>query len=333
MMAGTKVPAAGERVRSIDAFRGITMVMMIFANHSGGDFYPYFTHARTIPGFTAVDLIEPMFFFAIALSFMLSFKSKEAKTSTKDAVWAVIGRYLALVGLGFLISWNVGEEVPFGTALAWGTLQGIGLAGLVALPFVKAHRFVKIGGGLAITAVFYLVFWRGAPTAVDYWGEKFVPQALAGIFPANDNMVGAIAKGGYLLLAIGVIESMRKSKKEFLLVACGITALACATLFFPKVMPIGPSVMTPSYILVSLALCIWLYVIAQWLFDIKKLPCRPFLWWGRNSILMYVLSAAGGMELTFGSNVPVRFLSILLYVLVMTAVLYYFDRKKWYLRL
>lgn len=332
-MSDIKTSAAGERVRSIDAFRGITMVMMIFANHAGGDFYPYFAHARTIPGFTAVDLIEPMFFFAIALSFMLSFKSKEAKNGTKDAVWAVIGRYLALIGLGFLISWNVGEGVRFGTALAWGTLQGIGLAGLISLPFVKANRFVKIGGGLAITAAFYLVFWRGERTAVDFWGEKFVPAALAGIFPANDNMVGAIAKGGYLLLAIGVIECMRKSRKEFLLVSSGITALAAATLFFPGRMPIGPSVMTPSYVLVSLALCIWLYVIAEWLFDRKKLPCAPFLWWGRNSMLMYVLSSAGGMELTFGSRVSIRFLSILLYVLAMTAILYFFDRKKWYLRL
>jgi len=324
---------AGGRVRSIDAFRGITMVMMIFANHAGGSFYPYYAHARTIPGFTVVDLIEPMFYFAIALSFMISFKSKEAKHGTKEAVWAVIGRYLALVGLGFLISWNVGGEVQFGTALAWGTLQGIGLAGLISLPFVKANRFVKIGGGLAITTVFYLVLWRGERTAVDFWGEQFVPAALARIFPADDNMVGAIAKGGYLLLAIGVIECMRKSKKEFLIVASGITALAAATLFFPKYMPIGPSTMTPSYILVSLALCIWLYVIAQWLFDQKKLPCKPFLWWGRNSMLMYVLSAAGGMGLAFGDNVLIRFLSIALYVLVMTVVLYLFDRKKWYLRL
>lgn len=332
-MADAKTPAAGGRVRSIDAFRGITMVMMIFANHAGGAFYPYYAHARTIPGFTVVDLIEPMFFFAIALSYMLSFRSREAKRGTNEAVWAVIGRYLALVGLGFLISWNVGEEVPFGTALAWGTLQGIGLAGLIALPFVKANRFVKIGGGLAITAVFYLVLWRGERTAVDFWGDQSVPAALARIFPADDNMVGAIAKGGYLLTAIGVIECMRKSKKEFFIVASGITVLACATLFFPDIMPIGPSVMTPSYTLVSLALCVWLYVIAQWLFDKKKVPCKPFLWWGRNSMLMYVLSAAGGMGLAFGSNALIRFLSIALYVLVMTVVLYLFDRKKWYLRL
>lgn len=332
-MADIKAPAAGERVKSIDAFRGITMVMMIFANHAGSAFYPYYAHARTLPGFTVVDLIEPMFFFAIALSYMLSFGSKEAKRGTNEAVWSVIGRYLALVGLGFLISWNVGEGVPFGTALAWGTLQGIGLAGLIALPFVKANRFVKIGGGLAITAVFYLVLWRGERTAVDFWGEQFVPSALARIFPANDNMVGAIAKGGYLLTAIGVIECMRKSRKEFLIIASAVTALAAATLFFPDLMPIGPSVMTPSYILVSLSLCVWLYVIAQWLFDKKRLPCKPFLWWGRNSMLMYVLSAAGGMGLAFGETALVRFLSILLYVLVMTVVLYLFDRKKWYLRL
>lgn len=332
-MLKTTSQSTTARVVSIDAFRGITMVMMIFANHSGNAFYPYYTHARTIPGFTVVDLIEPMFYFAIALSFMLSFQSKETKRGTNEAVWAVISRYLAMVGLGFLISWNVGDEVPFGTALAWGTLQGIGVAGLIALPFVKANRFVKIGGGLAITAVFYLVFWRGELTTVDFWGEQSVPAALAGIFPADDNMVGAIAKGGYLLTAIGVIECMRRSKKEFLIVASGITALAAASLFFPNAMPIGPSVMAPSYTLVSLALCTWLYVIAQWLFDKKRLPCKPFLWWGRNCILMYVLSSVGGMDLAFGNSALIRFLSIALYVLVMTAILYLLDRKKWYLRL
>ena len=91
--------------------------------------------------------------------------------------------------------------------------------------------------------------------------------------------------------------------------------------------------MTPSYALVSLALCIWLYLIAEWLFDLKKLPCKPFLWWGRNSMLMYVLSSAGGMGLAFGDTALVKFLSILLYVLAMTVLLYFFDKKKWYLKL
>ena len=332
-MTSTKLTSANKRITAIDAFRGITMILMIFANHSGSHFYPYFAHARTIPGYTVVDLIEPMFYFAIALSFMLSFKSKKSKYGTKEAVWSTISRYLGLIGLGFLISWNVGGDVQFGTALAWGTLQGIGLAGLISLPFVKANRFIKIGGGLVIITIFYAVFWRGELTAVDYWGEKFVPQALANIFPANDNMIGAVAKGGYLIMAIGVIECMRKSKKEFYFIAICMTALAALTLFLPKYMPIGPSVMMPSYALVSLALCIWLYVIAEWLFDVKKLPCKPFLWWGRNCMLMYVLSAAGGMGLAFGDNALIRFLSIILYVLVMTVVLYYFDKNKWYLKL
>lgn len=332
-MADNTLKATGKRITAIDAFRGITMVLMIFANHEGGSFYPFFTHARTIPGFTVVDLIEPMFYFAIALSFGLSFRSKEEKFGTKEAVWSSITRYLALIGLGFLISWNVGGDIQFGTALAWGTLQGIGLAGLISLPFVKANRFIKICGGLTIVVAFYLVFWRGEMTSVDFWGEKFVPKALAAIFTADDNMIGAIAKGGYLIMAIGIIECMRKSKKEFHIVSLGITVLAAITLFFPKYMPIGPSVMTPSYLLVSLALCIWLYVISEWLFDVRKLPCKPFLWWGRNSMLMYVLSSAGGMGMAFGDTALIKFLSILLYVLVMTALLYFFDKKKWYLKL
>lgn len=49
--------------------------------------------------------------------------------------------------------------------------------------------------------------------------------------------------------------------------------------------------------------------------------------------MMYVLSAAGGMGLAFGDNALVRFLSIALYVMIMTAVLYFFDKKKWYLKL
>lgn len=322
-----------KRIVAIDAFRGITMILMIFANHSSTYFYPYFAHSRSIPGYYVVDLIEPMFFFAIALSFILSFKSKEAKLGTKDAVWALITRYLGLIGLGFLISWNVGGDVQFGTALAWGTLQGIGLAGLLAICFIKANRFVKIGGGLAIVVIFYLVFWRGEPTSVDFWGEKFVPEALSKIFPADDNMIGAIAKGGYLIMAIGVVDCMRKNKKEFYFVSAGITALAALTLFFPTFMPISPSTMTPSYILVSLSFSIWLYVIMEWLFDVKKLPCKPVLWWGRNSIMMYVLSEAGGMGLAFGETAVIRFLSIALYVLVMTVILFYFDKKKWYLKI
>lgn len=92
-MTSTKLTSANKRITAIDAFRGITMILMIFANHSGSHFYPYFAHARTIPGYTVVDLIEPMFYFAIALSFMLSFKSKESKYGTKEAVWSTISRF------------------------------------------------------------------------------------------------------------------------------------------------------------------------------------------------------------------------------------------------
>jgi hypothetical protein len=245
----------------------------------------------------------------------------------------LLPRYLALIGLGFLISWGVDDGVQFGTALAWGTLQGIGLAGLLAIPFIKANRFVKLGGGLIIIFVFYFVFWTGEPVPVDFWGLKFVPESLSGIFPADDNMIGAIAKGGYLIMAIGVVECMRKSKKEFYIISSVITILAATSLFFPQYLPISPATMTPSYILVSLTLSIWLYVIAEWLFDVKKLPCKPALWWGRNSIMMYVISEAGGMGLAFGETFAIRFLSIALYVLIMTLVLYYFDKKKWYLKL
>lgn len=122
---------AKTRITSIDAFRGFTMLAMIFANLEGGVFHPWYTHARVIPGFTFVDLIEPMFFLAIALSYMISFSSKEKKLGTSQAVWATLSRYLALMGLGFLTSFGG----AFGFEFRWGTLQGIGLAGIIALPF------------------------------------------------------------------------------------------------------------------------------------------------------------------------------------------------------
>jgi len=191
-------PTKTARIASIDAFRGFTMIAMLFANLEGGVFYPWFTHARTIPGFTFVDLIEPMFFLAIALSYMISFHAREQKFGTSQAVWSTVSRYLALMGLGFLTSW--GDR--FGFDFNWGTLQGIGLAGLCALAFVKTKPRTRLIAGLALILLPGILFFFGEPAVVDFKGETSVPGLIASVFPVNDNMAGAVIKAGMLLAGI-----------------------------------------------------------------------------------------------------------------------------------
>src|SRR5664280_941674 len=117
-----------QRILSIDQFRGFAIVTMVLANYMGQvQVIPaWLKHAPDV-GLTVIDLIAPFFIFAIGLTYGLSFQRRLVRDGAFSAYSHFLTRFLAIVGLGAIIS--AGEtalgENPSG--IDWGVLQALGM--------------------------------------------------------------------------------------------------------------------------------------------------------------------------------------------------------------
>jgi predicted acyltransferase len=156
-----------QRIRSIDAFRGITILVMIFVNDvSGVSGIPaWMKHkAANADAMTFVDIVFPAFLFIVGMSLPFAINNRLAKG---DSFWKLQGhilwRTLGLLVLGvFMVNAEGGEynEKAMGMSIAvwsllfylcailvWNVyrfknktwayvLRGIGAAGLIALALI-----------------------------------------------------------------------------------------------------------------------------------------------------------------------------------------------------
>jgi len=125
----------GTRYLSIDVFRGLAIVTMIFVNViSSFNKVPAWSKHALDYGLTYVDLVTPFFIFAIGLTFILSFNRYQERNGWFQTFLRFIRRYAAFFGMGMLGSLFLFTEQ--GIFAGWGVLQTIGLAGIFTLLFI-----------------------------------------------------------------------------------------------------------------------------------------------------------------------------------------------------
>ena len=96
---------AKNRIRSIDAFRGLTIILMIFVNTGGGG-YIFFEHANWY-GLTIADVIFPSFVLIMGFTIVLSIKAQ--LTHKKDFLLVtlnILKRSFKLFLIGFILNTN-----------------------------------------------------------------------------------------------------------------------------------------------------------------------------------------------------------------------------------
>lgn len=97
-----------SRVESIDIFRGLNVLLMIFVDNLGfvaG--LPWWTNhmPREANGMTYVDMVFPAFLFLMGMSIPLALDQRMARQRSKARLWGhVLLRSLTLVALGLFIS-------------------------------------------------------------------------------------------------------------------------------------------------------------------------------------------------------------------------------------
>ncbi|XP_059100481.1 heparan-alpha-glucosaminide N-acetyltransferase [Peromyscus eremicus] len=97
-----RTSALPHRLRSVDTFRGIALIVMVFVNYGGGKYW-YFKHSSW-NGLTVADLVFPWFVFIMGTSTFLSMTSILQRGSSKIRLLGKIAwRSFLLICIGIVI--------------------------------------------------------------------------------------------------------------------------------------------------------------------------------------------------------------------------------------
>lgn len=171
--AVAKVPlsaAKATRVASIDIFRGLTMLVMVFVNEvSEVKGLPWWTHhaPRDLDLMTYVDMVFPAFLFIVGMSIPLAVSRRISKGDSAGRLWwHVIVRSLSLVVLGLLLA-NLHLLDPQLTGISGTLWSAMAFTGVILLWNVyppsggheSLYRILK-GAGLLLLICVFVIFRR-----------------------------------------------------------------------------------------------------------------------------------------------------------------------------
>jgi len=135
---GSNKPLKGGRVNSLDTFRGICLMIMIFVNYGGGGYW-FFNHSYW-NGLTVADLVFPWFIFIMGVAVPISFAGLEKRgTSKYEIFYKIFRRSCILFALGLLVNncWDLDHcRIP-------GVLQRFGITYLftsLLVAFIPAAK-------------------------------------------------------------------------------------------------------------------------------------------------------------------------------------------------
>jgi heparan-alpha-glucosaminide N-acetyltransferase len=167
------------RIASIDIFRGLTVLVMVFVDNL--DFVkglPWWTYhmPRESNGMTYVDMVFPAFLFAMGMSIPLAVDRRVAAGDSDGRVWLHnLGRSLSLVMLGLFIANAPQVDLQHaGISAAWWAILGfVGIAFFLGVHDSSSvnkqlHRIMKYVG-LLILAGLFMAFRRLTPGGQVAW--------------------------------------------------------------------------------------------------------------------------------------------------------------------
>ena len=256
---------------ALDRFRGALIILMVGGDYLGGvSFVPSFLkHAPDI-GLTIADVVAPGFVFAIGLTYGTSF-ARRAQQSVSGAYRHFLVRYLALLGIGAIIS--AGSVSVAGRPSGWGVLQALGVAGLLCLLVIRLNTAARFVAGLLLLG--------GYQVLLDRWALSTVLDSSHG------GLIGALAWGALLILATAMADLWRTSLRIYVEACIALAAIAGVSAF---VVPVSKNRVSLSYVLVCLSLAA-----AAWLLTslgaraVGQTTAGFFCWWGENPLVLYLL--------------------------------------------
>jgi len=261
-----------QRIEAIDQFRGFAIICMVLINYGVGvqTFPTWLKHAPDV-GLTFPDLGAPAFIFAIGLTYGLSFHRRVAKNGLPPTIAHFVRRYLAILGMGAIIS---AGEILLGrntSGMAWGVLQAIGCAGLLTLTVIWLPAGIRLLIGFSLLAVYQILL-------NTYWLDSVLRSPHGGL-------QGALSWSALLIIATVFGDLFRdKARRKYFPVFSLVILLA--GLFLALFVPVSKNRVSASYVLITLAASALIFSF----FYLANVRWNYFSAWGKNPILLYSLS-------------------------------------------
>jgi predicted acyltransferase len=361
----------GERLLSLDVFRGATIAAMILVNNPGDwtNTYPALLHVDW-HGWTFTDTIFPFFLWIVGVAMTFSFAKRVERGDDRGRLWLHTLKRAALIFLVGLFL-NGFPTYNLATIRIPGVLQRIAicyLAGATIFLFTKIRGQViaivalLAGYWMLMTLVPVPGFGPGVLTPegnLSTWvDQRLFPGHMWSVTKIWDpegsvSTLPSIATLLFGALAGHLLRSQKSAAEKAAWLMCAGALVAGAGTFLDHWMPINKKIWTTSFCLLmaglaSLCLGVWF-----WLLDVVKIErliryTRPFAIYGMNAIAVYVMS--GVLARILGRTGASRWLWIhvftpaaspmnasLLYalanVLVLYLVAYVMYRRGWFVRL
>jgi predicted acyltransferase len=265
-----------NRLDAIDAFRGLAILGMVIANFIAGvNWIPAWLKHAPDAGFTVIDLVAPMFIFAIGLTYGPSAR----KRLERDGAWKMtqhfVVRFAAILGIGALF--GAGEVLlqVDGQVINWGVLQAIGVAGLVTLIVIRLPAWARLLIGLALLTGYQFLLER-------FWLAKVLASPHGGLY-------GALAWSAMLILATVLGDLFHQQRRAHWNLALA-SALAVLVAFgLTLCFPVSKNRVSAPYVLLSLGLSGLLFSAFHIFVEHFKWKANLLVMWGRNPLVLYVL--------------------------------------------
>jgi predicted acyltransferase len=364
--------AKSERLVSLDAFRGLTMMLMVLVNNAGsGAIYYQFKHSPW-NGWTIADTIFPSFLWIVGVAITLSLGARLNQGAPPGKLFGQILRRAAILYVLGLIVYVAPAFDP-STQRLLGVLQRIAIcylivsiiyltagirgqllwiAGLLASYWVMMMLIPVPGygaGNLSIAGNFahyvdHLVLGRHNYAATKTWD----PEGIVSTLPS-------IATALFGIMAGHLLRLKRPLTERIVWLYLTGTCLIFIALICDIWMPINKSLWTSSFSLFMAGLDFVVFAGFVWLIDGLgwKRWARPFVIMGMNAIAVYMLSelldellsnigtasvssVRSWISHTIFAPLGSPATSAMLYALAYTALMYAFSyflyRNKWFLR-
>lgn len=336
------------RLLSLDALRGFTIIGMLLVNNKPVQFHPQLDHAPwgKFPTFT--DMIFPWFLFMVGCALPFARASRISRgVPLKRYYLKVIQRAAMLFFLGCMIytvmNWTHGK--PTVAISLGGVLQPIGVAYLIAAFIYELRPFVRY----SITADILIIYWiimrflpaPGIPAGtfeenhnvLAWFNQAYLaPIKLPWLY--EQGLVSGISFAGLpsmfpmaALVLIGTFagELMRSTRtavqKLKILVAAGLVLTAGGLIWHLDLM-MNKEYWTPSYILFTAGLAMFLLAIFYFLLD-ARLESES-----AGSIAPRVVPAWAILFIVYGMNaITAYFISIVVRTLTLDWIHVPFDGR------
>lgn len=314
------LPVKG-RWKAVDELRGFAILLLFIFNgfYSFSNTPPWLRHAPAGKYFI-FDMVAPLFLFAVGLSYSMSFNKRSARDGKLSAVLHVFKRGLILIFFGSVGDWMVNRNFSF----HWGTLEMIGLCGIVTLPSLLLKPLGRIGLAFCMIIIWQMLLdWPGIPELFNIHNSMGGPAATI-------SWVSAVM----IATAFSEWRVKMKNSEYFSIIFMTILILHLMTVGAGSLFITDKSTVNAPYMFFSLQLVVTTFFVfyLKELYGFKPLPILESL--GKNALILYMASGVINKLslMALGYNISVLQLIIVAacQILLNIGIGLQLDRKKIY---